>query len=347
MIAAVLNKIKNFEVREDYPIPKLEKDDVLVQVAYCGICGTDKLIYDGNFEVKMPIVTGHEYSGTIVDIGAGLGGFRIDDKVAVNPNIHCGYCRMCKVGKIQFCLNHKALGVTENGGFAEFSAVPVSQLYGLSADTDLSVAAFAEPLSCCLRGMEHAKIKHGESVVIVGGGSIGQIMLQLAKNSAASKVLLVEPIESKRRLALELGADLSLDPFEDKFLNQFYNFTNGGADVVIECVGKKEAVELTVDLAAKGGRVVIFGLTHKNEKATFDLNKLFNKEIQINNSFLNPFTFQQAIDLISENKLPLSILISKQTEISSISDAFDSSENSFLIKQQIFTKPRSDYETKI
>lgn len=340
MIAAVLKKARLLEIVENYKLRKLKSGEILLKIECCGVCGTDKLIFENKAPAKVPVILGHEYSGIIADCARDVSGFNIGNKAVIDPNIYCGECRECKRGNVHFCKNHKALGVTLDGGFAEYSIVPASQVYKLPQETDLSIAAFAEPLSCCLRGINHANLKNGNSVVIVGGGSIGLIMMQLAKLSGASKVIVIEPEITKQKLALELGADYSISPFEEDIYTQVLDYTNGGADVVIECAGRKEAVELAITLTTKGGKVVIFGLSAKGEKVTLDLQYMFHKELQICNSFLNPFTFGNAVDLIVSGNINFSSLLSNQIELKNIHKAFGSDNNSFIIKQQVLTKSK-------
>lgn len=340
MIAAIFNKAGVLEIDKKYPLRNLNKGEVLIEVACCGICGTDKHIFDGKAPAKTPVILGHEYSGTIVDLKNDVPGFQIGDKAVIDPNIYCGYCSECRKGNVHFCKNHQALGVTINGGFAEYSIVPSSQVYKLPQEIDFSIASFAEPLSCCLRGIHHAGIEPSDTVAVVGGGSIGLIMIQLAKLAGASKIILIEPEKNKRELGLKLGADFSLSPFENDAEQSVHDYTNGGADIVIECAGKKEAVELAVRLSARGGRVVVFGLAAKDEKITLDLQYLFHKEIQICNSFLNPFTFKRAVDLIISDKIDFLKLVSTQIGLEDIQEAFITNNNSFIIKQQVLTKSK-------
>lgn len=324
----------------EFPISKLEKSEVLVQVDSCGICGTDHHIIAGKSYAKPPVILGHEYSGTVVDKAGNVKEINVGDKVVIDPNIYCGKCKYCRKGKVNFCENHQALGVSMNGGFAEYSIVPVSQAYKLPNDFDLSEAAFAEPLSCCLRGIQQAEIQPGNTVAIIGGGSIGLMMLQLAKLSGASKLILFEPLKNKRELAVKLGADLTLDPTESDSLKIFMDYTNGGANVVIECVGKKETAEMTIDLVDKGGTIVIFGLAPLNEKAEFDLQKMFLKEVRLHNSFLNPFTFESAVNLLVSGKINVVDLITYQTPIENIKEVFFSNKQSGNIKIQVTNKTR-------
>ncbi|HAB54672.1 MAG TPA: alcohol dehydrogenase, partial [Ignavibacteriales bacterium] len=311
MLAAVFSSTRNITVR-DYCLRPLEKSELLIKVAYCGVCGTDRHIYEGNASSSLPVILGHEYSGVITDKGSKDAKFDIGNKVVVDPNIYCGYCRYCRIGKINFCENLKALGVTLNGGFAEYSIVPVSQAYRVPNDFDLRIATFAEPLSCCLRGIEHAGISPGNSVVIIGGGTIGLLMVQLVKNAGASRIILIEPDPHKQKLGIELGADYYFSSIEEGIFEKINELTDSQVDVAIECVGNKDTVDQAIKLAGKGGKIVIFGLAPKDQHITLNLQHLFQNELKIFNSFLNPFTIKPAIDLLTQNRIKVQKLITKQ-----------------------------------
>jgi len=333
MLAALFTGNKNIVVG-DYSLHSLQKDELLIKVACCGVCGTDRHIYEGKAPSSVPVILGHEFSGIIAESGDKDPEFPVGSKVAVNPNIHCGYCDYCKRGKIHFCENHKALGVTLNGGFAEYTIVPKSQVYMLPGNYDLSLASFAEPLSCCLRGLQHADIKPGNKVVVIGGGTIGLLMVQLAKNAGAANVTLVEPDSLKRLTALELGADFDFSPSDPDLDIKIKDNLPSQTDVIIECVGKSETVQLAVQLAGKGSKIVIFGLAPSDHKVTFNLQYLFKNELMILNSFLNPFTFAPAIDLLVTGKINVRKLISAKIALININSIFNNSSNS-SIKQQI------------
>ncbi len=333
MLAALFNGNKNITLC-DYSLKPLEKNELLIKVAFCGVCGTDRHIYEGKAPSSIPVILGHEYSGIIVEKGVTDSEFKIGDKVVINPNIYCGYCDYCKRGKVNFCENHQALGVTLNGGFAEYSIVPMSQAYTLPGDFDLSLAAFAEPLSCCLRGIQHADIKPGETVVIIGGGAIGLLMVQLVRNSGASKIILVEPDRLKRKLGLEFGADYAFDPDNDNLKEVIHDSAKSQTDVVIECVGKNETVQLAVELAGKGSKIVIFGLAPSDHNITFNLQYLFKNELGILNSYLNPFTFGPAVSLLVAGKINVRKLITDKIELKNFNSIFNDHTKS-SIKQQI------------
>ncbi|MBE0538681.1 MAG: zinc-dependent alcohol dehydrogenase family protein [Ignavibacterium sp.] len=334
MLAAIFQGNKKIEVR-DYTLPILGTNELLIKVNSCGVCGTDRHIFSGSAPSSIPVILGHEYSGTIVDLGNHSDQFKIGDKVAVDPNIYCGHCYYCRIGSVNFCKNLKALGVTLNGGFAEYSILPASQAYVLPNDFDLSVASFAEPLSCCLRGIEHADIKSGNTVVIIGGGTIGLLMVQLVRNSGASKIILIEPDLFKQKLGIELGADYSLSPDNNKTFEEIIELTNSQVDVVIECVGSNESVESAIKIAGNGGKVVIFGLAPKDQNVTINLQYLFQKELKIFNSFLNPFKFKPAVDLLVNKKINVKKLLTNQIYLKDITNIFSGKEFSGSIKVQI------------
>ncbi|MCK9212707.1 MAG: zinc-dependent alcohol dehydrogenase family protein [Ignavibacteriaceae bacterium] len=334
MLAAVFHGNKNIVLR-DYSLRTIEKNELLIKVACCGVCGTDRHIYEGKAPSIIPVILGHEFSGTIIEKGDSNSKFNIGDNVAINPNIYCGHCDYCRKGMVSFCENLKALGVSIDGGFAEYSIVPASQCYILPPDFDLSIAAFAEPLSCCLRGIENADIKPGNTAVIIGGGSIGLLMVQLVRNSGASKIILVEPDSYKQKLGIELGADYTLNPYNEKIFEEIKELTNSQVDIVIECVGSADSVDKAIQMTGKGGKVVIFGLAPKEQNVTLNLQYLFHNELKILSSFLNPFTFKSAIDLLMNKKIKVQELITQQIYLKDMINIFSGSNISNSIKVQI------------
>lgn len=341
MLAAVYNGVNQFELAE-YPLRKLNNGEVLIEINYCGVCGTDHHIISGKAHANIPVILGHEFSGVITDKGHNVNDFQIGDKVVVDPNIYCGKCRYCRKGKVQFCENHQALGVTVDGGFAEYVIVPTSQIYLLPNNFDLSIAAFAEPLSCCLRGIEQAEIKPGNTVTIIGGGSIGLLMVQLVKLSGAAKIILVEPIESRKQIGLKLGADIAFSPDDKNLVKSIFDYTDGGTDVAIECVGKSETVELSLKLIAKGGTIVVFGLAAKDEVIELNLQELFRNEIKIHNSFLNPFTFDAAVKLLVSGRINLNGIPTSKIQLKDIKDIFNRVDHTRIIKSQVTNKNKEE-----
>lgn len=312
---------------------KPNNNELIIKINSCGVCGTDFHIFKGDSFAECNTILGHEFSGIIVDKNNHIE-FENGDKVVIDPNIYCGKCSYCRNGKINFCKNHKALGVTLDGGFAEYAIVPITQVYKIPSDISLDIASFAEPLSCCLRGIDRAEIKIGESVAILGGGTIGLMMLQLARLCGAAKLILIEPIEFKQQLAYKFGADLVLSPFEPN-LNEIINdITNGGVDCVIECVGKPEAVSQCFDIVKRGGKIVLFGVHPINSRIEIDLNKAFLYELSIRTSYLNPNTFSQAIELLINQKIHVESFPVEKISLETLLNVFDLKTKIDTIKYQ-------------
>lgn len=337
MLSLQLKSFRQLEV-VDCQLSELQPREMLIKVAVAGVCGTDFHLFSGVAKGSLPVIIGHEFSGVVVDKGSSVMKFNHGDHVVIDPNIYCGECYYCRNGKINFCENLTALGVNINGGLSEYCIVPESQVYQLPKSFSLQNASYAEPLSCCLRGMDIIKIKHGESIAVVGGGTIGLLMVQLAKIAGASSVLLIEPIEIKRNIGLGLGANHSLDPFDEKLLEKISDLTNGGVDAVIECVGHASAVSLAFDITKRGGRILIFGLSPSNSNVEFNLQKAFYKELSVNTSLLNPFTFQRAINLLVSNQISVEKFIAQKLNLFDTQKLFYSGRNSSVIKYQFINQ---------
>ncbi|MDR3667982.1 MAG: zinc-dependent alcohol dehydrogenase family protein [Ignavibacteriaceae bacterium] len=333
MQALWFNGQHEIEVKE-LMIPKLQQDELLVHVDACGVCGTDFHIYEGQAPSSIPVVLGHEYTGIILEMGSKFHNLKIGDKIAINPNIHCGYCEFCRKGKINLCSNLKALGVTLNGGMSQLSVVPVTQAYLLPNDFPYSKSVFAEPLSCCIHGINLAEILPGEKVLIIGAGTIGLLMLQLVQLRGASDVIVLDPIRFKRDMASSLNADHVFNPLIEDTLEKIIHLTYGGADTVIECVGNQVAGESALNLVRKGGKILIFGLSNNSDLIKVYMQTFFHKELTLKSSILNPYTFQSAVDLLVNNKINVEIFNPHPVLLNqdSVEKLFNRSDNKNIIK---------------
>jgi 2-desacetyl-2-hydroxyethyl bacteriochlorophyllide A dehydrogenase len=313
-----------YDIRiEEIPIRPPKENEVVVKIAYCGICGTDLHIFhgdEGSAETKPPLILGHEMSGIIHETGAGVDTLKASDHVAIDPNFYCGECYYCRSGQEHFCNKMNGIGTTRHGGFAEYCTIPVKAALWIPQDMPLEIAAFAEPLACCLHGIDLTNIQVGNQVLLIGGGTIGLIMLQLAKLAGAGRVMLVEPDRGKRELALSLGAD---QVFQDGIEYLAFAEHTGGvrADRVIECVGKAETVSFAIRTADKGATVMLFGLTPP--KATVEILpfELFKKELHITASFVNPLTEARALELLSFGRIRVQELIGELIPLDKLTEA--------------------------
>ena len=324
----------SFEVRQ---APELHPGpgEVVTKNMVCGVCGTDVHIFHGepgSADVNPPVVLGHEYSGEVVEVGEGVTALKPGDHVTVDPNIYCGECVYCRNGKKQLCETMQAVGVTRDGGFGEYSLVPAAQAFKLGDSVPYEAGAMAEPVACCLHGIDLAGIKAGDRVCIVGGGAIGLIMLQLAKLSGASSLVLSEPNEKRRQVALSLGADAAIDPTAPDAGSAYEAALGDGADVVIECVGNNAAVKSAFQLAKKGATIVLFSVP--KVEATFDLPlfDVYKKELTIRGSFVNPDTHERAVRLINSGKLDFTSIITHRFNLDQLPEAIAMQMSSESIK---------------
>ncbi len=281
-------------------------DELLISMEACGICGTDIHIFDGSANSAPPVIPGHEYTGTVKDVGSDVTRFKIGDRVVIDPNITCGHCYYCRRGLPHLCKNLTALGVHRDGGFAEFSIVPETQVYKLPDNIPFDWGTFVEPLSCSIHGMDLADITSGDTVVILGAGVIGLMILELTSFSGAGKIIVVEPNKERREIAHKLKAHIVIDPTKEDVRDIIMRNSYNGADVVIECAGLPTTSRLTFDLVRRAGRIILFGVCDKEAKIFIKPQEIYYKELTIKGSFINPNTFSRAIELLSLGKIDFS-----------------------------------------
>lgn len=313
MKSAVFYKKEDLRT-EEIGIPEPKEDEVLIKVRACGICGTDMHIFDGDEGAAATppgTVLGHEFSGEIVKTGKNVKGLGIGDKVCVDPNKLCGICDFCRGGVGHFCTDITGIGTTVNGGFAEYCAVPVSQVYKFSGNITYAEAAMTEPVACCLHGIDMCGIKCGDTAAVIGAGMIGLIMLQLAKLCGAKKLIVLEPIAEKREAAERLGADITIDPVNEDAEAALREAGIDQIDVVIECVGKISTLETGVKIAGKKATLMMFGLTKPNDELKIKPFEIFKKELTLKSSYINPYTQKRALELIASGRIDVSSMIYK------------------------------------
>ena len=297
---------------EEYAQPEVGPEDVLIQVKACGICGTDVHIYEGDkgaAEVTPPTILGHEFSGVVVKPGDKVTEYRAGDRVCIDPNCYCGACDACRNGEAHFCEHMIGYGTTVNGGFAEYCAVNYRQVYRLGENTTFEQGAMAEPVACCLHGLDMCEIRPGHQVVVIGGGMIGLLMVQLAKLAGAAKVALLEPVEGKREVGKKLGADICIDPVNEDVKAALAGSGMNWVQTVIECVGRPSTIEQAIEIAGKKAVVMMFGLTKPEETIGVKPFQIFQKELVLKASYINPYTQKRALDLIDSGRLDVSSMI--------------------------------------
>lgn len=340
MKAAVFYGKKDLKI-ENIETPKPKQGQVLVRVMACGICGTDVHIFHGDEgvgETPARTVIGHEFAGLVEAIGEGVKNVKPGDRVCVDPNVLCNECYYCLGSIGHFCESMTGIGTMINGGFAELCVVPQSQVYKIKDTTTYEEAAMTEPVACCVHGIDMCEISCGDTVAVIGGGMIGMIMLQLAKNSGAGKLIMIEPVEEKREIAKKLGADLCIDPINEDVHKVLAENNIERISTVIECVGKVSTMEMAIDIAGKKSVVMMFGLTAPNDEMKIRPFQIFKKEIVLKASFINPYTQKRALELIENKKVDVSSIVygyeplERLPEI--LSDASLRSKGKFIILPQ-------------
>ncbi len=323
MKAAVFLGKGQMDVQEK-PIPVPAADEVLVRVKACGICGTDQHIFHGmpgSAAVEPPRVLGHELAGEAAAVGNHVRHIRPGDRVTVDPNIYCGKCSYCLGGRPHLCDALQAVGVTRDGGMGEYCVVPAANCHLLPDALTYEEGAMVEPLGCVLHGIQQLKVWPGASVLIIGGGFIGQMMLQMAKLYGACPIIVSEPDETKHPLALQMGADMTLNPLKDGALQHALAQLGGGADIVIECVGRGDTMQQAVKSAKKGGQVLLFGVAAPDAQIQVSPFEIFSKELTIRGSFINPHTHPQAISLLEQGRVKVKPLLSHTFSVDELPQA--------------------------
>ena len=316
MKAVVLSAVNKLAIAEvEKPKPGLK--ECLVKVLACGICGTDRHIYHGEYPSAKPVILGHEFGGVIEEVGSNSK-FKVGQVVSVDPNIVCGTCPDCVAERTAFCPDLTALGVNINGGLAEYVLTPDSQIYPVKADLNPLHLAFIEPLACSIRGLDLANLKGGEKVAVLGGGVIGLLVVQLAKLAGASEIVLITRQKFRRDVALKIGATRVIDPNSEDVNTAVTNM-----DVVFECAGAVETFKQAQNISRRGGSVIVLGLTASDVTLEVNPFNIVVNELRIQGSFLNPLTQARAAELVESGKLNLDILISKVVDLAGVQAILD------------------------
>lgn len=300
------------------PKPSIRADEVLIRVAYCGICGSDVTAYKtGNYVVGLTI--GHEFSGTIEKVGSKVENLTAGDKVTGSDVIPCGKCSFCLNGKPSLCESMEMPGVTINGAFAEFIKLPAWVVYKLPEEVSLLDASLVEPLACILHAIKLSSFKSSDSVLIQGAGPLGVLTLETLKKSGAGKVMVAEISDGRKRLAQDLGADIVIDPREENLPALIERQTNGlGVDVLFDTAGVPETLSENFTLIRKGGEIMVVGITEEPTPADFFTVVL--NELTIKGIYCGFNEFPSAIEMLSKGMISAGKIITDVIELEEISE---------------------------
>jgi len=342
MDAWVLHGKKDIRL-EKRPVPVVNKDEVLIKVKRVGICGSDMSYYRtgkvGQYIPSQPFVFGHEFSGDIAELGSAVKDLKVDDRVAVDPSLSCGECEFCRSGRSNLCRNMKYLGSAMyvppvDGAFREYIAMPVRNCYRLPDKVSYETGALLEPMSVAFYALRRAGEIKRKSVLITGGGTIGQLILSFAVALGAEKVYVSEPVQSKRYFAAERGAYQVLDPLSKDFHDKANEIMQDGFDFVIEASGSVSALRQGLHLVKAGGTVVQVGILPPEELIPVGL--ILFKELDYIGSFRFCGVYQNVLAMYDSVDVKAEALISHTFSFKELEKAIQyADEAGDLLKVQV------------
>jgi NADPH2:quinone reductase len=321
------------------PDPTPRSDELLIRVEACGICGTDLHIIDGESPLaRYPIVPGHEFAGEVVALGCDIvqsnenGGMNITigSRVAVDPNLYCGYCDFCRTGHENLCLHYAALGVTTNGALAQYVAVPLAAAYSLPDTMSLREAALIEPVSCAVHAMHSLNARSGDTFLIVGAGTMGLLLLQLALRGGASRVVMVDVNAQRLMCAEQLGATRTYNDIQRALADELLGF-----NCVIDATGVPAVIEKAFMAVKRGGKFMVFGVASHDARISLSPFRIYNDEITIIGSMAVLFSFQAALDLISGGMINTQAMLTTVLPLQDFPRALDMVRQGKGIKTQV------------
>lgn len=320
----------NRAVVKEVDDPKPGEGEVTIKVEKVGICGTDVHIFKGEFISPYPIIPGHEFSGTVYELGEGVSGWNVGDRVSADPSLFCGECEYCLTNRGNQCENWGALGNTVDGSMAEYVAVPVGNLVKIPDSMSFEEAAFIEPMACVVHAMNRLNLQAGERVILFGAGAMGQQLIQSLVLAGASELVVVDVAEEKLDLALEMGAtkgvlsrNLEAELYDDRF------------DVVIDATGIPAVIEEAFEFMGPTAKFMQFGVTPDDAVVKINPFKLYNNDWTILGSMAINHTFLPAFQWMKAGRINVNPLISKTISLEEMPEFFHNPPEGNPFKVQI------------
>jgi 2-desacetyl-2-hydroxyethyl bacteriochlorophyllide A dehydrogenase len=300
MKAALIEKANSLSTIEaDKPEPK--ENELLIEVFASGICGTDLHIFQGDYKGTYPITPGHEFSGIVQKAGDKVRNIKVGDRVAIEPNLSCGVCYDCLNNRQHFCENVEAVGVTLPGGMAQFVCAPEQAVFPIG-DLSFEEAAFMEPLSCVLHGVEQVKPNLADTVLLIGAGPIGLLLLQSFLVEGCSSIHVVDKDEDRLKMAKEMGAS--------HITTDLYSLKKEAYHIVCDATGVTFLMEETLNYVRPSGRILWFAVPHVDATVSVSPFKMFAKEISIFSSYTSCRNSWQALHLLQSGRIKVKELVS-------------------------------------
>ncbi|MCF6522864.1 zinc-dependent alcohol dehydrogenase family protein [Streptomyces sp. JJ36] len=298
------------------PDPTPGPREVVVEVAACGLCGTDLHILQGEFAPSLPLVPGHEFAGEVVGTGSEVSELAVGDRVAVDPSLYCYECRYCRTGHNNLCDRWAAIGVSTAGGAAQYAVAPVANCVRLPDHVRTQDAALIEPLSCAVRGYDVLRSRLGAHVLIYGSGTMGLMMLELAKRTGAAAVDVLDLNPDRLETARRLGCTRAAARADELDRPE-------GWDLVIDATGNAAAIQDGLGRVAKAGTFLQFGVSDYATTATIEPYRIYNQEITITGSMAVLHSYERAAELFAGGVLDPEVFISDRMPLDSYPGALD------------------------
>lgn len=323
MKAAVWHNIKDVRV-ELIREPIVTSDQIKVKVEWAGICGSDLHAYLHGLSLeahpisgqKPPMILGHEFSGTIVEIGDNVTSHQVDERVAIEPLFYCGECYACKRGYYNQCSKVGFVGLNRDGGFAEYVIVDENMVHVLPNHVSFEEGALVEPTAVSFHAVRESKLKAGDSVAIFGAGPIGLLTLLSAKAAGATQIIVVDLSEERLEKARELGATTVINGTRDDIVETIYQLTNGGVSVAYECAGVQPTMTNAVASVKQGGQVMAIAVYA--QPVAIDMKQLMLKAADITSTLAYRHVFPEVIDMIATGRLDVKQVITKKINLKDI-----------------------------
>ncbi|GAC1363350.1 MAG: zinc-dependent alcohol dehydrogenase family protein [Ktedonobacteraceae bacterium] len=321
------------------PDPTPGAQDLIIRVGACGICGTDLHIAEGEFPpTPYPIVPGHEFAGEVVAVGTGvprgIGGkdtvIRVGSRVAVDPSLFCGHCDFCRTGHGNLCLNWAAIGDTVDGAFAEYVKVPAANAYVLPESMSFRAAALVEPTSCAVHGIHKLSPRSGDTFLIVGAGTMGLLLLQLAVRGGASRVAMIDLNTQRLERAKKFGAQRTYTDVAHALEDEPLGF-----DCVVDATGVARAIESGLTAVKRGGKFMVFGVAPQEARVPISPFRVYNDEITIVGSMAVLFSFEQALDVINSGVIDTEAMLTMALPLEDFPKALEMVRRGEGVKTQI------------
>lgn len=317
---------------EDFPDPQAKAGEITIQVHRAGICGTDIHIYEGGYLSDYPIIPGHEFAGTVVEVGAGVSEFAVGDRVAADPNIFCGSCVYCRTHRANQCKNFAAVGVTQNGAMAEYVAIPARTAVKMPDQMTFQQGAMIEPVSCVVYALQRLAVRPGDRAILFGAGAMGQQLVQALRSTGVSELAVVDVSDKKLELALQYGAThaVSAGKLESAFAAQDREF-----DIVVDATGIPAVIEQAFQFIGPAGKYLQFGVAPQSATVKLPPFQLFNRDWTLIGSMAVHHTFIPAVHWISTERIVVDPIVTRVIGLREAEHYFKNVRNPEELKVQI------------